>query len=106
MHGRHAQGSQHPLGPFPKHVAGNSVGKVGAKLGRLRADLDLGPKSQVEARELLYTFHLRTMVIRSLDEEIINSKDATVSKITRVKPWSIGAPNTWSYLVKLNATFS
>jgi hypothetical protein len=49
-----------PLGHFDEHVAGNSVGKVGAELGQLRADLDLGLKSKVEARELLYTFHCPT----------------------------------------------
>jgi protein associated with RNAse G/E len=50
---------------------------------------------------MLYEFSLRARVIRSLDEKIINSKDATVIKTTRGRPWSIGAPNTWSNLVKL-----
>jgi hypothetical protein len=54
---------------------------------------------------MLYKFYLRARVIRSLDEKIINSKDTTVSKVTRVKPWSIGAPNTWSNLVKLIPNF-
>ena len=42
---------------FSEHVACSEVGKVGAKLGWLRADLDLGPKSKVEAYELLYNFY-------------------------------------------------
>ena len=38
-----------------------------AILGQLRAELDLGPKSKVEAHELLYIFNLGTMVIRAVD---------------------------------------
>ena len=43
--------------PFTEHVACSEVGKVEAELGQLRADLDLGPKSKVEAHELLYNFY-------------------------------------------------
>ena len=39
-------------------MAGDGAGAVGAELGRLRADLDLGPKSKVVAHEQLYKFHL------------------------------------------------
>ena len=43
---------------FIEHVAGDSAGAVGAELGQLLADLDLGPKSKVAAHEQLYKFHL------------------------------------------------
>ena len=36
-------------------------------LGRICADLDLGPETKFEARELLFIFHLGTMVIRAVD---------------------------------------
>ena len=42
---------------FSEHVALSDVGKVGAELGRLRANLDLGPKRKVKAHELLYNFY-------------------------------------------------
>ena len=42
---------------FSEHVACNEVGKVGAELGRLQADLDLGPKSKVEAHLMIYKTH-------------------------------------------------
>jgi hypothetical protein len=48
-------------------MSGDEVWKAGADLGRLLDDLDLGPESKVEAHELLYTFHLGTMVIRVVD---------------------------------------
>ena len=40
-----------------KLVAYGEVGKVGAELGRLRADLDIGPKSKVEAHLMIYKTH-------------------------------------------------
>ena len=50
-----------------EHVACGEVGKVGDELGWLRADLDLGPKSNVTTQEQLYKFHLGVMVIRVVD---------------------------------------
>ena len=52
---------------FIEHVAGDGAGAVGAELGWLRADMDLGPKSKVAAHEQLYKFHLGAMVIRVVD---------------------------------------
>ena len=46
-----------PFGQFPEHVAGVGVGKVGMELGQIWADLDLGPKTKFEAREVLYIFY-------------------------------------------------
>ena len=40
-----------------KHVACGEVGKVGDELGWLRANLDLGPKSKVEAHLMIYKTH-------------------------------------------------
>ena len=54
-------------GHCAEHVACGEVGNVGAKLGQLRADLDLGPKSKVATQEQLYKFHLGAMVIRVVD---------------------------------------
>ena len=61
--------SQHAssFGHFPEHVAGVGVGKVGARLGQIWADLDLGPKTKFEARELLYIFYLKCTGIRVVD---------------------------------------
>jgi len=61
--------SQHAslFGHFPEHVAGVGVGKVSAGLGQIYADLDLGPKTKFEARELLYIFYLKCIVIRVVD---------------------------------------
>ena len=50
-----------------EHVARVGVGKVGAELGQIWADLDLGPKTKFEARELLYIFYLKCTVIRVVD---------------------------------------
>ena len=46
-----------------EHVACGEVVMVGAELGQLRADLDLGTKSKVVAHEKLYKFHFGAMVI-------------------------------------------
>ena len=45
------------MGHCIEHVACGEVGKVGAELGRLRADLDIGPKSKVEAHLMIYKTH-------------------------------------------------
>jgi len=55
------------MGHCVEHVACGEVGKVGAELGRLQADLDVGPKRKVAAHEQLYKFHLGAMVIRAVD---------------------------------------
>ena len=67
VHGRDVTGHASPFGQFPEHVAGVGVGKVGAGLGQIWADLDLGPKTKFEARELLYIFYLKCTVIRVVD---------------------------------------
>ena len=46
-----------PRRQFNEHVASSDVGKVGAKLGQLRADLNLGPKSKVVAHLMIYKTH-------------------------------------------------
>ena len=50
-------GHASPFGQILEHVAGVGVGRVGAELGQIGADLDLGPKTKFEARELLYIFY-------------------------------------------------
>ena len=40
----------------------------GADLGRLGCELDIGPKTKFEARELVFIYHLETIVIRALDQ--------------------------------------
>ena len=54
-------------GHYVEHVACVEVDKVGAELGRLRANLNLRPKSKVAAHEQLYKFYLGAMVIRAVD---------------------------------------
>ena len=56
-HGRHVPDTRHPFGLFIEYAAGSDMGKVGAELGRLRADLDLGPKSKVAAHLMIYKTH-------------------------------------------------
>ena len=46
-----------PRAHFIEQVAGDDMGKVGAKLGRLRVDLDLGPKIKVAAHLMIYKTH-------------------------------------------------
>ena len=46
-----------PHADFNKQVADDDVGKVGAELGQLWADLDLGPKSKVVAHLMIYKTH-------------------------------------------------
>ena len=43
------------------------MGEVDAGLGQIWADLDLGPKTKFEARELLYILYLKYTVIRVVD---------------------------------------
>ena len=76
--------SQHasPFGHFPEHVAGVGVGKVGAGLGQIWADLDLRPKTKFEDRELLYIFYLETKVIRAFQQRVIKPQTASVSVLT------------------------
>ena len=50
-----------------EQVAGAGVGEVDAGLGQILADLDLMPKTKFEARELLYIFYLKCIVIRVVD---------------------------------------
>ena len=46
-----------PFGQFLEHVASVGVGKVGAKLGQIWADLNLGPKTKFVHLDMLYIFH-------------------------------------------------
>ena len=46
--GRRAVLSMAAMGHCVKHVARGEVGKVGAELGHLRVNLDLGPKANLE----------------------------------------------------------
>ena len=52
--------------PFTEHVACSEVDKAGAKLGWIRANSDFGPKMKFDLHELLYNFHVGTMVIREV----------------------------------------
>ena len=54
----------------------------GADLGRLGCELDIGPKTKFEARELLFIFHLETKVIRALQQWVIKPQTASVSVLT------------------------
>ena len=45
------------FGQFLELVAGVGVGKVGAELGQIWTDLDLGPKMKFVHLGLLYIFH-------------------------------------------------
>jgi len=62
-----SSGAWRPRRQNVEHVASVGEGKVGAKLGQIWADLDLGPKTKFEARELLYIFYLMCTVIRVVD---------------------------------------
>ena len=53
-----------------------------AGLGQIWADLNLGPKTKFEARELLYIFHLETKVIRAFQQRVIKPQTASVSVLT------------------------
>ena len=65
-------------------MAGAEVGEVDAGLGQIWANLDLGPKTKFEARELLYIFHLETKVIRALQQQVIKPQIASVSALITV----------------------
>ena len=56
-----------PFGQFPEHVASVGVGKVGAKLGQIWADLDLGLKTKFVHLDMLYISYSSCQVIRVLD---------------------------------------
>jgi len=84
VHGRHAQATRRPLGRFREHLAGDGVAGVESGLGQIWADLDLGPKTKFEARELLYIFHLETKVIRALQQRVIRPQTVSVSALISV----------------------
>ena len=46
-----------PLRHSTEQLAGIGVGKVGAKLGQIWADLNLGPKTKFVHLDMLYIFH-------------------------------------------------
>ena len=52
-----AQLSMAATGHGVEHMACGEVGKVGAELGQLQADLDLGPKSKVVGHLMIYKTH-------------------------------------------------
>ena len=49
-----------------EHVVRVEVGRAGVSSGWLQAELVTGPKIKFEARELLFIFHLETMITRAL----------------------------------------
>ena len=53
--------------PFTEHVACSEVGKVGAELGQIWAEPDIGPKPKFDLHGLLYNIDLGTMVIKVVD---------------------------------------
>jgi hypothetical protein len=67
-----------------EHVVCNSVGKVGADLGQIRADLDYGLKSKVAAHMKLYVFYYGTQVIGATDQEIIVCQDDNANTLTEI----------------------
>ena len=70
-HGGTRSGAWRPRWRSAEQVAGAGVGEVDAGLGQIWADLDLGPKTKFEARELLYIFYLETKVIRAFQQRVI-----------------------------------
>ena len=54
---RSALGAWRPRRQTVEHVASVGVGKVGAELGQIWTDLDLGPKVKFVHLGLLYIFH-------------------------------------------------
>ena len=65
-------------------MASVGVGKVGAKLGQIWADLDLGPKTKFVHLVMLYISHLSCQVIRALDQQIISVPLASVNALTAI----------------------
>ena len=61
-------GAWRPRRQNVEHVASVGVGKVGAKLGQIWADLDLGPKTKFVHLNMLYISYLSCQVIRALDQ--------------------------------------
>ena len=55
-----------------------------AGLGRLGCELDFGPKTKFEARELLFIFHLETKVIRALQQRVIKPQNDSVNMLITV----------------------
>ena len=64
MHGDH-------VGKLPNRWRASVRATWGANLGHFQAESVLGPKMKFEARELLFIFHLESMVIRALDQQVI-----------------------------------
>ena len=54
----------------------------GADFGHLGCELDIGPKTKFEGRELVFIFHLETIVIRALDQQVIRFQSDSVSALT------------------------
>lgn len=53
--------------PRPRHTASDEVVKVGASLGRIWADLDLGPKTRIDLYLMLSNFYQEYTVIGVMD---------------------------------------
>ena len=56
----------------------------GADFGHLGCELDIGPKTKFEARELLFIFHLETKVIRALQHRVIKPQNDSVNMLITV----------------------
>ena len=54
----------------------------GADLGRFRAESNLGPKTKFSHLGLLYISHLRSQVIRALDQRVIRLQVNSVDALT------------------------
>jgi hypothetical protein len=74
-----------PHRQYVEHVAGARVGMVGTFFGLATGQIGPRSKSKVEAHELLYTFHLRAMVIRVLHQWLIKLQNGTVNKLTMIQ---------------------
>ena len=55
-----------------------------ASLGRLRAELDNGPKTKFASFLTLYISYLRNQVIRALDQQVIRPQTASVNTLIMV----------------------
>ena len=65
-------------------MASIGVGKVGAELGQIWADLDLELKTKFVHLDMLYISYLSFQVIRALDQRIISVQLASVNALTAI----------------------
>ena len=65
-------------------MAGIGVGKEGAELAQIWADLDLRPKTKFVHLDMLYISYLSCQVIRALDQQIISVQLASINALTAI----------------------